>query len=398
MGASQPQARLTDQDLLELLIAAGVQEIVSVPCSITDTWQWLAAQASQQQRLRLFMTNHEGNLAGIACGLWLGSGRPALVHLQNSGLFNAGDGFVTLAGAEVYQIPLAALVTWRGGTLDDDSEPHQAIGQRSEALCRMVFGEAAQMTGTSEGEATPEALIAAIEEAHAGGMGVLRLAPGVFQRTAKPALPTTFAGLPKDWLRRLRDTKGERSRPESLQFRPVYSRDEALLAIADAHPKAAMVYSNGYTCRAAQACVDRPGSFYNVGCMGSSLAIGWGLAISRPDLDVVVVDGDQNAQMSCMKDHVTAQYPPNLHWYILNNHLGASVGVAESLPLSPLYDCLARVIETRPDAPGTFPHPRVRPIGANLPAHRPTGEQPQLAHLARGFRAWVEAQPREQQP
>jgi 4-carboxymuconolactone decarboxylase len=44
--ASQSRLRLTDRELLELLIEAGVEDIVAVPSTITDTWQMLAAKAS----------------------------------------------------------------------------------------------------------------------------------------------------------------------------------------------------------------------------------------------------------------------------------------------------------------------------------------------------------------
>lgn len=125
--------RPTEQDVLRQFLDCGVREIISVPCSITDTWQWLAVQAARECQLNLVMTTHEGNLVGIATGIWLGTGRVSLVHMQNSGLFNAGDGFVTLAGSDVYDIPIASLVTWRGWSQEDTSEPHQAIGKRTDA-------------------------------------------------------------------------------------------------------------------------------------------------------------------------------------------------------------------------------------------------------------------------
>lgn len=388
---NRAQALPTEQELLHAYLEAGVREIVSVPCSITDTWQWLASQAAREQRLRLVMTSHEGNLAGIATGMWLGTGRPALVHMQNSGLFNAGDGFLTLAGEGVYRIPMAVLVTWRGWGPEDTSEPHQAIGGITDELCRLIFGEGACILGQRDGRLVLDALLSTVAAARAGRLGVLRLAPTAFHRTVKPSLSNAFPRIPAGWLARLREEKGDASLPSALRFHHPPSRDAALWDIAAAHPGAAVVYSNGFTSRAAQFCVDRPGSFYNVGYMGGSLAVGWGLATSRPDLEVVVVDGDQNAQMSAMKEQLTAQYPPNLSWYILDNHLGASVGTAESLPLSPLYHQLARVIETKPDEPGSFIHPRVRAKGANLPNALPAGEKPHLMHLARGFRAWAEA-------
>jgi len=90
------KALTSDVELLQEYLRLGIRDILSVPCSITDTWQWLAAQASLAGSLRLTMSNHEGNLPGMAAGVFFGTGQPALVHMQNSGLFNAGDGFLTL--------------------------------------------------------------------------------------------------------------------------------------------------------------------------------------------------------------------------------------------------------------------------------------------------------------
>ena len=155
-------------------------------------------------------------------------------------------------------------------------------------------------------------------------------------------------------------------------------------SIRAAHPGAAVLFSNGFTSRAAQACADRASDFFNVGYMGGTLAIGWALARCRPDLEVVVVDGDQNALMSAMKDHLLIDDPANLHWYVLNNGVGASVGGPTSLPLSPLYHCLARVVPTRPDHL-PFAHPRVGLGESRSPSAS-------LAPLARRFRAWIAEQ------
>jgi hypothetical protein len=223
-----------------------------------------------------------------------------------------------------------------------------------------------------------------------GGLGVLRL-PAAGFRSSPATLPPQPAPLPAD-LPRLRAAKGADARPPELAGPQALSRDEAILAIAARHPEAAILFSNGYTARAAQAVADRPGNFYNVGYMGGTLAIGWSLARSRPDLEVVVVDGDQNAMMSGMKDNLLAEYPPNLHWYILDNGIGASVGGAVSLPLAPVYDHMARVVATRPDGPGPFRHPRVRTTGAYA-AEAKYQAPGTLTGLARGFRRWVAQRP-----
>jgi hypothetical protein len=63
------------------------------------------------------------------------------------------------------------------------------------------------------------------------------------------------------------------------------ARKDAVDHIVERHPNAAIVFSNGFTARDAQAHADRLGNFYNVGYMGGSLAIGWGIAISNPQIE-----------------------------------------------------------------------------------------------------------------
>lgn len=383
-----PVRACTDAALLQEYIDRGITDIVSVPCSITDTWHSLAAAESRRGGVRLVMTTHEGNLAGIAGGIALGTGRPALVHMQNSGLPNAGDGFISFADPEVHGIPMAVMVTYRGATPADDSEPHQAIGRRTDALCEAIFGPEACVAGDRTGRDLLDAVGASIDAAVAGGIGVVKVADSGFVKTHRPELPPAGESPSRADAAFLRRTKGSASMqaPSPTGARP--TRDEAIRAIAARHPGAALLFCNGYTARAARAIVDSPRCFYNIGYMGGTLAIGWGLARSRPDLEVVVVDGDQNALMSTMKDHLAADYPPNLHWYVLDNGIGASVGTSESVPLGCGITDLARVILTEPDEPGSFRHPRVRPLVAGV----------SVSSLARRFQIWVASRGRRIHP
>lgn len=376
-----PTPRPTDQDLLTAVRDGGIRTIFTVPCSITTGWAALATEASRRGEMRLQPTTHEGNLAGLAIGHWFGTGEPALIHLQNSGLANAADGLISCAGAEVFDLPLAALITWRGHDASDASEPHQAIGRRTPSLVAEVFGPDAVITGDRLGRDDPVVgLQSAIRAAQRGGRGVLRLSPAAFT-------PTSPAAAAPEQGPRAREHGAAEGEPNSPALTSPYgaapSRDGAITAILEAHPHAAVLFSNGFTARAAQAVADRPGNFYNVGYMGGTLAIGWSLARSRPDLEVVVVDGDQNAQMSTMKEHLLLWRPANLHWYVLNNGVGASVGGPSSLPLAPLYHQLARVVTITADPPGPFPHPRV--AVPTVPGTRSAN----LAPLARRFRHWI---------
>ena len=287
-------------------------------------------------------------------------------------------------------MPMVVLVTWRGSHADDDSPPHQAIGRRTEALCQALFDPDA-VFGDREGRAVLGALRSAVARARRGDLSALLLSPRALRRTRPPELfasPSLPAPRPLEELRR---SKGWDSVPPALRGTSPLDRDEALREIARAHPGAALLFCNGFTSRAAQAVVDRPGNFYNTGYMGGTMALGWGLATVRPDLQVVVVDGDQNALMSTMKDQLQVEYPANLHWYILDNGIGASVGTSESLPLPHLYHSLARVLRTVPDPPGSFKHPRVSHLGAYAASAGPDTPD-NLAGLASAFRRWVAAQ------
>jgi sulfopyruvate decarboxylase TPP-binding subunit len=380
----------TDADLLDKYLEMGISDIISVPCSITDTWQWLAASKAKANKIALTMSNHESNLPGIAAGKYFASGKPALVHMQNSGLFNAADGFVSFVNKAMFNIPMAVLVTYRGFSKEDNSEPHQEIGNRTDDLVNIIFGKE-NIFDSLRRESVIHSVERSVAAAQDGEVGVLKLDPFAFRKSITSKLPEKFPTVASDIIRTLPQRKGDDSKPTALRFNKPISRDQAIEEIINCHPNAAVIFANGYNSRAAYAICDRPGNFYNIGYMGGTLAIGWGLAKSNKNIEVVVVDGDQNAQMSSMKDHIADDYPENLHWYILNNHIGASVGTAESIPLSPFYYGFARVIETSADEPGTFKYPRVNGEKAMGEYIDSSNDAVSLSKISERFRYWIDS-------
>ena len=59
---------------------------------------------------RHIIAANEGNAIALALGRYLGTGKPALVYMQNSGFSNAINPLVSLADAEVYGIPMLLMV------------------------------------------------------------------------------------------------------------------------------------------------------------------------------------------------------------------------------------------------------------------------------------------------
>jgi len=91
--------------------------------------------------------------------------------------------------------------------------------------------------------------------------------------------------------------------------------------------KTIVVSSNGMVSRDLFWSCDRPSNFYMLGSMGCALAIGIGIAYTRPDLKVVVISGDGSALMSLntMALHNKLKLK-NLTHYILDNNAHATTG------------------------------------------------------------------------
>lgn len=72
---------------------------------------------------------------------------------------------------------------------------------------------------------------------------------------------------------------------------------------------------------------DRDRNFYMIGSMGLASSIGFGLALAKPNEDVVVIDGDGSLLMN-MGSLVTifANNPRNLTWIVIDNGAYGSTG------------------------------------------------------------------------
>ncbi len=72
---------------------------------------------------------------------------------------------------------------------------------------------------------------------------------------------------------------------------------------------------------------DREKNFYMIGSMGLASSIGFGLALAKPNEDVVVIDGDGSLLMN-MGSLVTifANNPRNLTWIVIDNGVYGSTG------------------------------------------------------------------------
>ena len=113
-----------------------------------------------------------------------------------------------------------------------------------------------------------------------------------------------------------------------------------------------IVSSCGMISREVYQIKDRPRNFYVMGSMGASLGIGIGIALHKPDTNVIVIAGDGEILMSlgtlvlmnklCLR---------NLELYILDNHCYSSAGgqptCSDAVNFGDIVNC--KVIEVEPD-------------------------------------------------
>jgi phosphonopyruvate decarboxylase len=107
------------------------------------------------------------------------------------------------------------------------------------------------------------------------------------------------------------------------------SRQQALQVVVAHTPgdSTAVLASTGYCGRELYAIEDRPNQLYMVGSMGCVTALALGLALARPQLRVVALDGDGAALMRMGTFATVGAYgPPNLLHLLLDNHAHDSTG------------------------------------------------------------------------
>ena len=108
-------------------------------------------------------------------------------------------------------------------------------------------------------------------------------------------------------------------------------RREAIEDIMNYIDDELIVCNIGFPSRELYDIADRDENFYMIGSMGLASSIGLGLALAKPDKDIVVIDGD-GALLMNMGSLVTinACRPRNLTWIVINNGAYGSTGNQET--------------------------------------------------------------------
>lgn len=104
-------------------------------------------------------------------------------------------------------------------------------------------------------------------------------------------------------------------------------RREAIAEIMEHIDDEIVVCNIGFPSRELYDIKDRERNFYMIGSMGLASSIGLGLALAKPDEDVVVIDGDGSLLMNMGSlATVFANNPQNLTWIVIDNGAYGSTG------------------------------------------------------------------------
>jgi phosphonopyruvate decarboxylase len=277
-----------------------------VPCSyLTDLINYAVNEC------QLVMAANEGDAVAICAGAALG-GKKSVFLCQNSGLTNATSPLTSLI--YTFRIPLLGFVSLRGEPGGKPDEPqHELMGQITTGFLDLMRIRWTFLSDDEE-EATHQ-----LEEANrvveSGEPFFFVVKTGTFAKEALREQPS----FPRDGLPSVVAKSGGDALP------PRYDALTSLASLAD--EKTVFVATTGFTGRELYESGDLPNHFYMVGSMGCAAPLGMGLAMARPDLKVVVIDGDGALLMRMGGAPVLAAYgPPNIVHVLLDNNAHDSTG------------------------------------------------------------------------
>jgi len=301
--------RVPSESLRQALEEAGVGFYTGVPDSLLkDFCAYISRELPADRHL---IAANEGNSVALAVGYYLGTGKPALVYMQNSGQGNAVNPLSSLAHHEVYGIPMVLLVGWRGQPGVSDEPQHMVQG----AITLSMLDDLAiphRVLGRSTEAATADAKWAVEHAEERKGPVALVVGKGTFAPESSPKPTPRFTRSREDALRSFVEIAGPRDAVVATTGKAGRELDELRIATG----------------------TDAGADFLNVGAMGHASQIAMGVAMAQPDRRVWCLDGDGAILMHMGALAIIGRHcPDNLRHVVLNNGVHDSVGGQPSIGL-----------------------------------------------------------------
>lgn len=298
------------KEFVEAARSLGVKRYTGVPCSfLTPFINYIINDDS----LEYVSSANEGDALATAAGAAIG-GERSVVMMQNSGLGNAVSPITSLA--YVFRIPMIIITTHRGAPGVKDEPQHELMGQITGKLfdTMQVPWEAFPSDSEEINLALQRAMEYMANEKRPYGF--------IMQKDS-----IASHKLRKNPITNVSDRKTIRK--QYVTNKQNSSRAEVLDRIIKLtpEPNTVVIATTGFTGRELFATADRANHLYMVGSMGCASSLGLGLALARPDIKVVIIDGDGAALMRMGNFATIGSYAgDNLIHLLLDNQSHESTG------------------------------------------------------------------------
>ena len=301
----------TSQSVTEIICRHHIEKLGYLPC---DKLKWLFARLVEQ--LPVWHLSRESAGVALAFGYAMGQGRAALL-IQSTGLGNVITELMTLP--ILYGLPLPLLVSWRGH-YRENIEAQTILGERIIPMLRGLEIPVTAIETPDDLGQLDAGLTACFEESR---VQVFLLSPRLWEGEQ-------VEGTPEMGNPRLAPVAVVE---EGFEGVPELTRYQAIRVILETLTEdQVLVAQIGFPAREACAIRDRERNLYLLGALGSATLVGIGLAEARPDLHIVVLDGDGSFILNPNQMFELSRHcPKNLSVVLLDNGSWGSTGSQPTL-------------------------------------------------------------------
>jgi phosphonopyruvate decarboxylase len=288
-----------------------------VPCSFLTPF---INYVLQDPSLHYVSMANEGDAVALIAGVALGGSARAphgrgITMMQNSGLGNAVSPLTSLTWT--FRLPQLLIITWRAQPGLADEPQHALMGPITPDMLKSMQIPW-ELFPTEAAQIAP-----ALERAMAH-----------MDETGRPYALVMQKGSVADYALKSdvsigRDAPRAIEATRHLSAEPNPSRHQALRRVIEgtARGSTVLLATTGFCGRELYAIDDRANHLYMVGSMGCVLPLALGLALGRPDLRVIALDGDGAALMRLGAFATAGVYgPANLWHLLLDNGVHDSTG------------------------------------------------------------------------
>jgi phosphonopyruvate decarboxylase len=299
------------KEFIEAAREHGFIRYTGVPCSFLTPF---INYVINDNTLEYIASTNEGDALATTSGSVIG-GQRSIVMMQNSGLGNAVSPITSLS--YIFRIPFLIIVTHRGEPGVKDEPQHELMGQITEELFNTM--RIPSETFPSETKEIIPALQRAekfMSKEHRPYAFIMKKGSITPQKLDKKVIKDIAKS--ETEIRSLFDEKLTRLDRNTVLRHIINhtSVDDSVL-----------IATTGFTGRELFSINDRVNHIYMVGSMGCASSFGLGLALARPDLKIIVIDGDGAGLMRMGNFATIGTYASNNFIHILlDNEVHDSTG------------------------------------------------------------------------